>query len=157
MAVILDFDVYGAKQISRRLERFAMLPSNAAPAWRAIVELMKQDIEEQFDTEGGSMSGGWPPLKPVTIARKERLGLSPEIMRATERLEQSLTDERGSDQIFDIGPHGFRFGSGVPYGAWHMGPSADGSRPARKPVDFTEAHRRKYAKVLQAFLVGGEV
>lgn len=157
MAVILDFDVYGAKQISRRLERFAMLPSNAAPAWRAIIELMKDDIQEQFDSQGGSMSGGWPPLKPVTIARKARLGLSPEIMRATDRLMQSLTDVAGSDQVMDIGPHGFKFGSSVEYGAYHMGPSADGTRPARKPVDFTEAQRRKYVKVLQAYLAGGEV
>lgn len=157
MAVIIDFDVFGAKQISRRLERFAVLPSDAAPAWEAIILAMKQDIEEQFDTEGGSMSGGWPPLKPVTIAEKARLGLRPEIMRATDRLKESLIDERGSDQIFEIGPHGFRFGSSVSYGAFHMGPSKDGTRPARKPVDFTEAHRRKYVKILQAYLVGGEI
>jgi phage gpG-like protein len=155
--MVLDFDVYGAKQISRRLERLSVLPSDAAPAWQAIIKAMKTDIEEQFDSEGGSMSGGWAPLKPVTIARKAAAGLNTEIMRATDRLKESLVDERGSDQIFDIGPHGFKFGSTVEYGAFHMGPSADGSRPARKPVDFTEAQRRKYVKILQAFLMGGEI
>lgn len=157
MPVVLEFEAFGAKQISRRLERFAALPSTAAPAWRAIVELMKIDIAEQFETEGRSMSGGWEPLKPVTIAEKARKGLRPEIMRATDRLMESLTDEAGSDQTLDIQEHGFRFGSTVDYGKYHMGPSADGSRPARKPIDFTEAQRRKYLKVLQTFLVGGDL
>lgn len=157
MAVVLEFDAFGAKQISRRLERFAVLPQDASPAWRAIIELMKADIQEQFDTEGGSMSGGWAPLKPVTIAEKARKGLRPEIMRATDRLMESLTDEANSDQVLEVGAQMFKFGSSVDYGKYHMGPAKDGSRPARKPIDFTEAQRRKYVKVLQSYLVGGEV
>lgn len=157
MPVVLEFEAFGTKMVSRRLERFAALPSDAAPAWRAIIELMKADIGEQFATEGRSMSGGWEPLKPVTIERKAKLGLRPEIMRATDRLLESLTDDAGSDQLLVIEPHGFRFGSKVDYGKYHMGPAKDGSRPARKPIDFTEAQRRKYVKVLQTFLVGGDL
>lgn len=155
--VVVDFEVYGHKQISRELARISEFSGDAAPAWEKIVSMMKDDIQEQFDTEGRSMSGGWEPLKPVTIENKARQGLRPEIMRATDRLMESLTDERGSDQTLVIERFGFEFKSLVDYGAYHMGPSKDGTRPARPPVDFTEAQRRKYVKVLQAYLMGGEI
>jgi phage gpG-like protein len=157
MGMVIEFEVFGHKQLSRDLLRISEFAGDAAPAWVKIIELMKEDIQEQFDTEGASMSGGWEPLKPVTIARKEALGQRTEIMRATDRLMESLTDERGSDQRLVIERFGFDFESLVSYGGYHMGPAKDGSRPARKPVDFTETQRRKYVKVLQEFLVGGEV
>jgi phage gpG-like protein len=152
--VVLEFEVFGHKQIERELSRFAELAGDAAPAWEEIISLVQEDIQEQFDTEGQSMSGGWAPLKPVTVERKAAAGLQTEIMRATDRLMQSFTDDRGSDQTRIITPHGFEFGSKVDYGKYHMGPAKDGSRPARKPVDFTEVQRRKYVKVLQEWLVG---
>lgn len=155
--MIVDFEVYGHRQISRELMRLSEFAGDAGPAWEKIVELMKEDIGEQFDTAGASMSGGWAPLKPVTIERKAREGLRPEIMRATDRLLESLTDDRGSDQSLVIERFGFEFKSLVDYGAYHMGPAKDGSRPARPPVDFTETQRRKYVKVLQAYLMGGEI
>jgi phage gpG-like protein len=155
--VVIEFEAFGHKQIVRELERFADFAGDAAPAWEKIIDLMREDIQEQFDSEGQSMSGGWAPLKPVTIERKAALGLSPEIMRATDRLMQSLTDERGGDQVHEVTPHGFDFGSKVDYGKYHMGPAKDGSRPARPPIDFTEAQRRKYVKVLQTYLMGGEI
>lgn len=155
--VVVNFEVYGHKQIERELMRISEFAGDAGPAWEKIVELMKEDIQEQFDTEGASMSGGWAPLKPVTIERKAAMGLRPEIMRATDRLMQSLTDERGSDQRLVFERFGFEFASLVDYGAYHMGPAKDGSRPARPPVDFTEMQRRKYVKVLQTYLMGGEI
>jgi hypothetical protein len=151
---VVTFSVYGHKQIERELLRFSARAADASPAWHTIVHLMKEDIKEQFDTEGASMSGGWPPDKPVTIERKAAMGLRTETMRATDRLMTSLTDEANSDQVVVIDPHGFEFKSLVDYGAYHMGPSADGTRPARPPVDFTEIQRRKYIKELQGFLVG---
>lgn len=155
--VILQFEVFGHKQLARDLTRFGEFAGDAAPAWLKIIDEMKTDIQEQFDTQGASMSGGWAPLKPVTIERKSAMGLRPEIMRATDRLMQSLTDAAGSDQELKVEPHGFEFGSKVAYGGFHMGPAKDGSRPARKPVDFTEAQRRKYVKILQTYLMGGHV
>lgn len=151
--VVLEFDAFGQKQLVRELTRFGELAGDATPAFEEIIDLMRADIGEQFDTEGGSMSGGWAPLKPVTLERKVAAGLQTEIMRATDRLMQSFTDDRGSDQVHEVTPMGFDFGSEVPYGKYHMGPAKDGSRPARKPIDFTEEQRRKYVKVLQEWLV----
>jgi hypothetical protein len=151
--VALEFEAFGQKQLVRELTRFGELAGDAAPAFEEIINLMRVDIGEQFSSEGGSMSGGWAPLKPVTLERKEAAGLQTEIMRATDRLMQSLTDDRGSDQVHDVTPMGFDFGSKVDYGKYHMGPAKDGSRPARKPIDFTEEQRRKYVKVLQEWLV----
>lgn len=152
--LILEFDAFGSKQIVRELTRFSDAALDAQPAFEEIIDLMRADIGEQFSTEGGSMSGGWEPDKPVTIRRKELAGMRTETMRATDRLMQSLTDDRGSDQIHEVTATGFDFGSEVDYGKYHMGPSKDGNRPARKPIDFTEGQRRKYVKVLQAWMVG---
>lgn len=154
MAAVIEFEAFGHKQVARKLERMTAFAGDASPAWRVIIDMMKSDIQEQFDSQGGSMSGGWAPLKPVTIAIKRRLGLRPEIMRATDRLMNSLTDAANSDQEMHVSPLEFSFASKVDYGKYHMGPAKDGSRPARKPIDFTETQRRKYVKVLQAYLVG---
>jgi phage gpG-like protein len=151
--VVLEFEVFGQKQLVRELSRFSELAGDASPAFEEIIDMMRADIGEQFATEGQTMSGGWAPLKPVTIERKEAEGLHTEIMRATDRLMQSLTDDRGSDQVHEVTPIGFDFGSTVEYGKYHMGPAKDGSRPARPPVDFTEAQKQKYIKVLQEWLV----
>jgi hypothetical protein len=153
----MDFEVFGHKQVVRELTRRSEFAGNAAPAWIKIIGEMKDDIREQFDTEGESMSGGWAPLQPVTIERKAAAGLRTEIMRATDALMGSLTEDMHPLQFRSIEPHGFEFRSEVGYGAFHMGPAEDGSRPARKPVDFTEAQRRKYVKILQAYLMGGEI
>lgn len=151
--VILEFEAFGHKQIVRELSRFAELAGDPAPVFELIIDEMRLDIAEQFLTEGRSMSGGWEPDKPVTIERKAAQGLRTETMRATDRLMQSLTDDRNSDQVHEVTPVGFDFGSTVDYGKYHMGPAKDGSRPARPPIDFTEAQRVKYVKMLQEWLV----
>lgn len=155
--VRFDFEVFGETLISREFMRIGMRAEDVAPAWTAIIEDMKDQIEEQFETEGVRGSGGWAPLKASTILFKERAGLDPRILHATLRLRESLTDERGSDQIYEVTPHTMRFGSRVEYGAYHQHGDPANNMPARKPIDFTEFDRQGYVRTLQRFIVHGEL
>lgn len=148
----LDFDVFGDEQISRELLRFSAHAGNAQPAFHKIAEDMREQIAEQFSTEGDRGSGGWAPLKEATIAAKAAAGLDPHILQATHSLMESLTG-RGGDHIEQITDDSLLFGSSIAYGRFHQ--KGTSRMPARKPVDFTELDRRGFVRTLQRYIMEG--
>jgi phage gpG-like protein len=152
--VKIDFDVYGDKQISRELLRFASYAGNAQPAFHKIAEDIREQIGEQFATEGERGSGGWAPLQESTIAAKAAAGLDSHILQATHALMESLTGT-GGDHIEQVTDDSLLFGSSISYGKFHQ--KGTSRMPARKPVDFTELDRRGFVRTLQRFLVSGAV
>jgi phage gpG-like protein len=152
--VRLDLDVFGDEQISRELLRFSARAGNAQPAFHKIAEDMREQIGQQFATEGERGSGGWEPLKEATIAAKASAGLDPHILQATHSLMESLTGT-GGDHIEEVTDDSLLFGSSNAYGKFHQ--KGTSRMPARKPVDFTELDRRGFIRTLQAYIVEGVV
>jgi phage gpG-like protein len=152
--VRLDLDVFGDEQISRELLRFSAHAGNAQPAFHKIAQDMREQIKEQFGTEGDRGSGGWAPLKEATIAAKASAGLDPHILQATHSLMESLTGSAG-DHIEEITDDSLLFGSSDPKGRFHQ--KGTSRMPARKPVDFTELDRRGFVRTLQKYIVHGTV
>lgn len=114
------------------------------PAWRTIVyDRLKPSIKRQFATQGGSGSGGWPPITDAWRAEKIRRGLDPKILHATHRLRDSF--QGGADHIEELGPHELRFGSRVPYGKFH--------RKKRPPVQLPKTVRIEIVKDIQRHVV----
>lgn len=150
----LDLDVYGDEQISRELLRFSAHAGNPQPAFRQIAENMREQIAEQFATEGGRGSGGWKPLADSTIASKLAAGLDPHILQATQTLMESLTGT-GGDHIEEINDDSLVFGSADPKGKFHQ--KGTSKMPARRPIDFTELDRRGFMRTLQRYIVEGVV
>lgn len=151
--MILEFEVFGVVQVQRELIRFGERVGDVSPAFHEVQDMLQGDIAEQFDSQGGSMSGGWAPLKPETIAAKAALGQDLRILHATHRLRESLTDDAGSDAIREVHADEMRFGSEVDYGGFHM--SGTSKMVARPPVDTTDAQRVKYVKEIQRYIVTG--
>lgn len=144
--------MFGEDILERELLRSAERAVMAQPAWEAIIEAMQKDTAEQFDSQGGAQSGGWAPLSPLTIANKARLNLRPEILRATDRMMNSFTGETG-DTIKDVLPFEFSWGTEVPYATFHQ--SGTSKMPQRRIIDFTEAQKVKYTKILQRYIIEG--
>lgn len=153
MAAVIDFEVFGEKQVSRELYRFAGRAIEAEPAFQEIANKMRHAIEEQFESQGQHGSGGWGPLKATTIARKSALGHDPRILHATLALSEALT---GPDN-WDIHAEGLELHAGGDtwYGIVHQKGSDAANIPVRKPVDFTEIERQEFVKILQEYLMGG--
>ena len=147
----LKLSVLGEEQIERELLRFAAHVGSAEPAFRQIADDMRDQIGEQFASEGSRGSGGWEELAESTLAAKAAAGLDPHILQATQGLLNSLTG-RGGDHIEEIGDDHLVFGSRDLKGRFHQGGTS--RMPPRKPVDFTELDRRGFVRTLQRYLVG---
>lgn len=149
----LDLDVYGDEQLERELLRFSAYAGNAQPALRQIAGDMREQIREQFATEGERGSGGWAPLKDTTLQAKAAAGLDSHILQATHRLIDSLTAESHGDQKLVITDDSLIFGSSVEYGRYHQ--KGTSRMPARKPIEFAELDRRGFVRTLQRYIVEG--
>jgi phage gpG-like protein len=151
------FDVSWDVQINRKLLRVGAHSTDASPAFEAIADFWIAETREQFATEGRHASGGWKPLTPATLEAKRRKKLRPEILRATDRMLNSLTVRDDGDMILEISPTELAYGSKVPYVGAHQRPKATSHLPQRRPVEFTETARRTTVKILQRFILTGEV
>lgn len=155
--VRLSWSVWGDDIIERELLRFSdRAVSNMYPAYLAVVHDMQQALTEQFETEGSRASGGWEPLSDAYAAWKGAQDFDPgTILRATNRMFDSLTDEDHPDNIMVIEGGNMAYGSSVEYGQFHQ--QGTSKMPMRKPLEFTELDKRGWMKQLQQYIVTGEL
>lgn len=151
----LTFEVSGQKLVNRELLRVGAYAGDAAPAFEAIAALMMTETREQFASEGGHASGGWAPLKPATVAAKQRGGFRPEILRRTDNLLHSLTIKGDPNQVLEITGQSLLFGSSLPYAEYHQTGTA--TMPMRRPLAFTQQARVGMTKILQRWILVGEL
>jgi len=153
----LDFTVTGETAVARKIQAMGMRIMNPLPAFTQIVQMMEDDIEELFESEGASSGKPWAPLEPATIVQKIRKGQNVNTLTATERLRDSLTGGEGG--ATKITPVGIDFGSevttesGINLAALHRGGTY--TMPARDPVDFNPQQILSYVKVLERYIVEG--
>jgi phage gpG-like protein len=152
VGVRMSFDFYGDVQLDRTLERFAESVADATPAWEKMADRFVRVERRQFASEGAYGSGGWAPLSPRYAAWKAAHYPGKPILRRTDDLWRSLTT---GPAIRVITPSMMIVGSDVAYGRYHQrgGPKL----PRRRPVEFPEAERREWVKILQRFIVTGKV
>lgn len=154
----LDLDVFGDTQFSRELLRFGERADDMSPAFTEIADQFLDIEERQFATQG-MYSGGWAPLKPATVRRKEELGHDPRILHATRALRDSLTNRGHRDHVRRITDDELVVGTsvrsegGFPYAAAHQNPKK--GQTQRRPIEFNEAVRRDFVKIIQNHLVAG--
>lgn len=63
----------GATELKVKLDGYAQYFSDLTPLVLGILTLARQYVQRQFQTRG-SQTGGWQPLRPETVRRKEKLG-----------------------------------------------------------------------------------
>lgn len=153
--LVITIEVFGDKQISREILRFGERAVRSTPLWNSLYRDLLNIEKVQFLTQGQHGSGGWAPLAETTVRDKQRKGLSPWILRASEILFKSLTQRGALGNIHDIGPTWMRFGSDIPYGILHQRGTVH--MPMRKPLDLTETERVLIVKKIQRFITTGEV
>lgn len=145
------YDVTGDEAVEHDLLAFADRAADAAPAFREIVKMCRAIEAEWFASEG---DGTWDALAESTVAAKASAGLRPEILRATDDLFESLTEDGAAGAVEVITPIEMAWGSSIPYAKWHS--SGTSRMPARDPLGITELHLREFTRTIQAWLVGAE-
>lgn len=150
----LVIQAYGEQALSRKLERFSERALDASPAFARIAILFWQSERVQFDT-GGAFSGGWAPLADSTVAGKARRFEDPRVLIATYSLAASLTSAVAPGSVYSVTPYELFVGSDIFYGAFHQRGTV--KMPMRKPVELPEVEKRDMVKVLQAWIVRGEL
>lgn len=153
------FELAGEKQIARDILRVGDRGTDMRPAFHSTADFWMLETERNFESEGRHASGGWTPLNPDYLARKlaHRPRLDPRILHATLALFDSLTVEGDENQVLTIRKNELTYGSRLPYAAAHQRPRPGSRLPRRRPVEFTEAARRQTVKILQRYVMTGEV
>jgi len=157
--VHLEWSIWGDEIISRELLRFEQRAvSDMRPAYLAIVADIMEATEEQFESEGKRASGGWDPLSEPYAAWKGAQDYDPgTILRATNALLDSFTQDGGDGQILVTQGGNLEFGSASDYGEFHQRGVPDNNLPQRRPLDFTELDKRGWMKQLQTYIMTGEL
>ncbi len=148
MATRLQLSFYGDRQLDRTLAKF-----NAAkdmrPAWQSLAARFTRMEAKQFGSQGGFGSGGWAPLSPRYAAWKAKHYPGKGILVRTGELRRSLTQRPLGTEVLE--KSFMVIGSNVEYGAHHQ---RGGGLPRRRPVEFPDAERRAWVKVMHRFLQG---
>jgi phage gpG-like protein len=156
--VRISIDSFGESQLSREILRVSEHAENMVPAFNAVRDLFYKLEKEQFESGGKYSPGGaWAPLAQGTIDAKVRAGLPPDILVATGRLKASLTTSGDADAKYETTADSMTIGSNVPYGMFHQSTQPRTRLPRRPPVSIPEQNKKEWLKVLQRYLITGEV
>lgn len=154
--MIVQIEALGDTIVERDLLRVGSRSVNAAPAFFLVADMLRNISKKQFEQQGGlGPSGKWAPLADSTVQRKAAQGLRPEILRATDALFKSLTDPSAEFSIEHITGESLHYGSELRYGVFHQ--KGTRNMPRRRIVDLSETAKRNTAKIIQTFIMTGEL
>jgi phage gpG-like protein len=153
MKIVME--LHGETQLNRRFMRWSGFAGDLTPAWESIYAYLLKVEKKQFSSEGAMSGHDWAELAESTVKNKQRLGLRPEILRATDALLNSLTSPDDANQLKIIQPNMLAFGSMMPYAKLHQ--SGTSKMPQRRPIDLTLQNKVAILKTLQLFLARGVV
>lgn len=105
----------GDDRVRRRLDEIGYNAEFMEPAFVNILDLLVENEQTLFARNGGGGKGRWRPNTDSTLATKRRKGQDSRPMRATGRLERSLTTKGGPEQIREIKKTSLRFGTKLFY------------------------------------------
>jgi phage gpG-like protein len=149
----LDIEILGDTPISRDLGRVKNNIENWEPVWPDVAKHLARGAKRQFDSHGVYGSGGWDELAPSTLKRKQALGQPSDILRATGRLEDSLTIDDHEEHLQIENRDAMWWGTLVPYAKYHQ---QGKGVPQRRPVEPPEGSRRYIVRILQAYALSND-
>lgn len=146
----VQFEIAGQKQLDRALGVWVGRITDLRGVWDDIRDDFIAGEREQFKTEGGSGSGGWPPLSPVYKAWKDRHYPRRPLLVLNGRLLMSLTNKNNADMVYEKGKLSLKLGTKIPYAIYHQ--TGTSKMPARPPIELTERQKTLWPKLIQEYL-----
>jgi hypothetical protein len=147
----VSISVFGEKIVDRKIARVGSRSLDFAPVFGAMSAELSKVAWEQFATEGERAGHKWAENEPATDAAKAAKGQPLRIFEATGELKDSF--RYGDDlHINEITPDYMRWGSDSEHGEFHQPDKKD-----RRVFDLTERDKVQLVKMMQYFLVRGEI
>lgn len=144
-------EVAGEQVFDRAFNRIDSL-SDLRPLYPEVIREFYLIEREQFESEGAAgASGRWAALSDVYARYKQVAYPDQPILRAEDDLFRSLTDPEAPQAILRPEPTELIMGTSDPKAILHQ----RGTRkmPARPPISFSEAQKRRIQKSIQSGLV----
>lgn len=154
----LSLTTFGDEQFARELLRFGERAGDLRPAFEDISDDFYDIERQQFASEGGFASAGWPALSENYARWKARNFPGKPILQRTGALMESLTSPFAAGAVHDVTSDTLRLGTdvrspkGFPYAATHQRPLQ--GQEQRRPIELREVDRRRWVKLIQAHIVG---
>lgn len=146
----VQFEIAGQKQLDRALGVWIGRITDLRGVWPDIRDDFIIGEKEQFKTQGGSGSGGWPKLSPVYEAWKNKKYPRRPLLVVNGRLRMSLTNKGSDDMVYEAGKLSLKLGTKVPYAIYHQ--TGTSKMPARPPIELTERQKNLWPKLIQEYL-----
>lgn len=142
-----SFTVEGKTILNRSFSRLGERLSDLRPIWDKVQRTFWDIEASQFKSEGAKgASGKWKPLsRPYAKRKAQRYGSQP-ILRATGRMEKSLTGKT-SDTVLIKEAQSFGIGTSLDYAPFHQ--RGGKNLPKRPVIDFSEGSKRDLQKGIQ--------
>lgn len=139
--------VHGVEELDRKFLELAETITKPGEAWPAVAKEFREIEREQFFTSG---HGKWAPLTRPYEAWKEREFPFSPLMRATDALYRSLTQDGADGAVYEATDTSLTLGSSVtskkgrPYPVYHQ--EGAGRNPERKLIDLSDADKKRLFK-----------
>lgn len=136
MPVNMEIQVDDA-EVQRFLRAIQGRVRNPSPVMRQIAGILRNEAAQAFRKETGPATGqAWPPLSPVTKARRAKQGKTGKMLQVKGDLKRSIHQESGRDyaaagtNLVYARTHQFGAKRGA-FGSWKGRPLPWGDIPAR--------------------------
>jgi hypothetical protein len=146
----LEVTETGASEAALDLHRLGQRAGDVAPAGGEVKRIFHDAERRTF----GASGPGWPPVSQPTSERKAREGLSTSLLRASDRLYESLTQMFGSHQIDVRSADELRFGTTVQYARYHD--QGTRSMPRRRLTQPTPSEQRDMVAAVERHVARGD-
>lgn len=148
----LRAEIFGEEVFNRAFNRIDSIGNDLRPLWPEVIREFYLIETEQFASEGAvGASGKWAALSDVYSKYKQVAFPDQPILRATDDLMESLTDPEALGAILRPEQGSLTIGTSVPYARAHQ--RGTKKMPARPPISFSEAQKRRLQKSIQSGLV----
>lgn len=119
---------------------------NQGPAWRNVLVYLREQTIQQFNTQGARSGDTWQPLSASYEKWKAVKFHGQPILRATDGMFKSLTEDGAANAIADVGARGLTYGTSDTKASYHQ--RGGGRLPQRKVLAVTDADRRAIAAIV---------
>jgi phage gpG-like protein len=143
--VRIEADFFGEDLVASQILGVGERAKDLRPAFRKAADILQENAARQFGSAGAYGSGGWAPLAPSTVRRKESLGLNNGILQMTYRLRDSLTG-KNADRLERINRQSFEFGTQLQYARFHQ--SGTSRMPRRRVLETTKSDRKQITRAI---------
>ncbi len=152
---MITFTQIAHNKLDTGLTALARGISDWSPAWPLVADLVRGIAREQFESAGArGASGPWPVLADDYAKAKAKRYPGQPILRATNRLYNSLTDPLGENSVFDPQPKKLTLGTRVEYAIYHQSSGPRARLPRRPIFDFVPGQDdRAIAGVLNRYAI----